>query len=142
MEFKSSLRVNLHTQRRDERIQAAALKTIAAFLNSNGGTLVVGVADDGSPVGVGVDEFASEDAMARHLGDIVGSRMDRLAVSYIRMSFEDYEGARVMRVGCEPSSQPVYVKEGNSEKFYIRTGPATIDLSISEANAYISDRFS
>ena len=142
VEFKSSLRVNLHTRKRDERIQVAALKTIAAFLNSNGGTLVIGVADDGSPVGVEVDEFRNEDEMARHLGSIVGSRMDRLAVSYIRMSFEDYEGARVMRVGCEPSSQPVYVKEGNSEKFYIRTGPATIDLSISEANAYISDHFS
>ncbi len=142
VEFKSSLRVNLHTQRRDERIQVAALKTIAAFLNSNGGTLVVGVADDGSAVGIGVDEFANEDAMARHLGDIVGSRMDTLAVSYIRMTFEDYEGARVMRVGCEPSNRPVYVKEGNSEKFYIRTGPATTDLSISDATAYISDRFS
>ena len=37
VEFKSSLRVNLHTKRRDERIQVTALKTIAAFLNSNGG---------------------------------------------------------------------------------------------------------
>ena len=48
VEFKSTLRTNLHTGQPDEKMQMAALKTIAAFLNAGGGTLLIGVADDGS----------------------------------------------------------------------------------------------
>ena len=52
LEFKSSLRMNLNTQTTDRRVELGALKTLAAFMNSGGGTLVVGVSDDGRPVGV------------------------------------------------------------------------------------------
>ena len=138
VEFKSSLRVNMRTRQRDARVELATLKTLTAFLNSRGGTLVVGVADDGSPVGVEVDEFSNEDAMALHLRNIVNSRMSAVVMRNVRISFDDYEGTRVMRVDCDPSNRPVFVKEGNSEKFYIRTGPSTTSLSISQSNEYIS----
>ena len=42
VEFKSSLRVNLHTGEKDPRMELACLKTIAGFLNARGGTLIVG----------------------------------------------------------------------------------------------------
>ena len=142
LEFKSSLRTNLHTQKSDQRMELAALKTLAAFLNTNGGALVVGVADDHKPVGIDVDNFQSEDRMGLHLRNIVNSRMGPLAMSCIRPSFHDFEGERVMVVRCEPSSHPVYVDEGNEgEKFYIRTGPSITELSISDSFRYISNRF-
>lgn len=48
VEFKSTLRVNLHTKKLDKEMELEALKTVAAFLNSRaGGTLIIGVADDG-----------------------------------------------------------------------------------------------
>lgn len=47
VEFKSTLRVNLHTGSRDPRMELAVLKTIAGFLNSDGGILTIGIADDG-----------------------------------------------------------------------------------------------
>ena len=46
MEFKSTLRLNLHTGQTDDRMQLAVLKTLAGFLNAQGGTLLIGVADD------------------------------------------------------------------------------------------------
>ena len=142
VEFKSSLRQNPHTNERDRRIELAVLKTLAAFLNTDGGTLVVGVSDDHAPVGIDVDEFQNEDRMGLHLRNIVNSRMGSVAMSHIHSSFDDFQGVRVMVVRCEPSNQPVYVEEGNnSEKFYIRTGPSTTELSISESNRYIRDRF-
>src|SRR5262249_5865593 len=67
VEFKSSLRVNLHTRNRDAKIEHAVLKTIAAFLNSDGGILVVGVDDKGIPLGLDADGFQSEDKMLQHL---------------------------------------------------------------------------
>ena len=69
VEFKSALRVNLHTLERDSRMEHAVLRTLAGFLNTNGGTLVVGVADDGTPVGLDVDNFENEDKMALHLAN-------------------------------------------------------------------------
>ena len=79
--------------------------------------------------------------MSLHLRNIVIRQMDAVAMSYIRSSFDDYEGARVMVVSCESSNKPIYVTDGNDEKFYIRTGPSTTELSTSETVSYISDRF-
>ena len=47
VEFKSTLRWHLHAERMDKEIEHASLKTIAAFLNTAGGTLLIGVNDDG-----------------------------------------------------------------------------------------------
>ena len=51
VEFKSTLRTNLHTSKPDKAIEYTVLKTLAGFLNTNGGTLVIGISDDGTPVG-------------------------------------------------------------------------------------------
>ncbi len=56
LEFKATARVNLHTGSRDEPIETAMTKTVAGFANSaQGGTLIVGIDDDGEPVGLGPD---------------------------------------------------------------------------------------
>lgn len=141
IEFKSTLRTNLHTNNKDGKMEQAVLKTIAAFLNSNGGTLLVGVADDGAAVGIEVDGFSSEDDMSLHLVDVVSSRMSPQAMARTHVSFDDYDEVRVMRINCQRSLSPVYVKEGNKESFFIRTGPSSRELTISEAQDYIKHRF-
>jgi hypothetical protein len=57
VEFKSTLRMNLHTGQVDDKIQVSALKTIAGFLNAKGGTLLIGVADNGEVLGLDADGF-------------------------------------------------------------------------------------
>ena len=141
VEFKSTLRTNLHTQKRDVKIETAALKTLAGFLNTHGGTLIVGVRDDQTPLGIGADKFKSEDSMLLHLTNMVKDRMAGRMWSRIHANFEDHDDIRMLVIRCEKSSAPVYLKEGNDEKFYIRHGPSTIALSISQANEYIKDRF-
>lgn len=73
-EFKSCLRKNLHTGRQDPRIEHSVLKTIAGFLNASGGTVIIGVADDGVPVGIDEDGFENEDKMYLHLVNLLNSR--------------------------------------------------------------------
>ena len=73
IEFKSTLRVNLHTGQKDPRLELAIVKTISGFLNTTGGTLVVGVSDDGVPVGLGSDGFPNEDRMNLYLVDLLNS---------------------------------------------------------------------
>ncbi len=141
VEFKSTMRINMHTGQKDPRMELAVLKTMAAFLNSNGGTLIVGVADDGSPVGIEKDGFPNEDKMSLHLVNIVKSRMGIPALTNINVNFDDYEECRVMVVKCHKSPTAVFVKDADLERFYVRTGPATSELSASQTQEYIKQRF-
>lgn len=141
VEFKSTLRTNLHTSEKDPRMEAVILKTIGGFLNTNGGTLIIGMADDGTPVGIERDGFANEDKMSLHLVNLVNSRLGPQAMTNIHSHFEDHDGKRVLVVYCTKSPAAVFVKDGAVEKFFVRTGPSTTELSASQTQDYISRRF-
>lgn len=141
VEFKSTLRTNLHTGAADKRMEMAVLKTLAAFLNTGGGTLIIGVHDDGTPLGIGADGFVSEDAMSLHLVNIVKERISPQALTAMHIHFDDHKGERVMVVRCQKSPAPVFVKDGEHERFYVRTGPSTTELKASQTLDYIKQWF-
>ncbi len=122
-------------------MEAVILKTIGGFLNTNGGTLIIGMADDGTPVGIERDGFANEDKMSLHLVNLVNSRLGPQAMTNIHSHFEDHDGKRVLVVYCTKSPAAVFVKDGAVEKFFVRTGPSTTELSASQTQDYISRRF-
>jgi hypothetical protein len=141
VEFKSTLRTNLHTGNKDPRMETAVLKTLAGFLNTNGGMLVIGVSDDGSPIGIQADDFANEDKMSLHLVNIVKSRLGLHAMTSLHAHFDDHEDCRVMVIKCRRAAAPVFLKDDNLERFYIRTGPSTTELSASQTQEYNKRRF-
>ena len=55
MEFKSSFRWDLRENKVNRALEAVVLKTLAGYMNGNGGTLLIGVADDGAVVGLDHD---------------------------------------------------------------------------------------
>ena len=123
-------------------MELEALKTVAAFLNSRvGGTLIIGVADDGEPIGIRRDNFRNQDAMGLYLRNIVTRSMGAVAMTRVHPEFLDYRGSRVLALVCDPSTQPVYVDDGKSSDFYARTGPGTTKLSTQETVEYISENF-
>ena len=141
-EFKSTLRVNLHTGEKDKRMEHAVLKTITGFLNSDeGGTLIVGVADNGDALGLASDKFANEDKMDLHLGNLIKTQLGTSTMLHIKPHFEDYKGERVLLVDCKPSKVPVYLKSGGDEEFYIRAGGSSAKLTPSQMMQYIKQRF-
>lgn len=142
IEFKSTLRVNLHTGNPDPKMEHACLRTIAGFLNVNGGSLVIGISDDGNAVGIDVDKFPNEDKMNLHLVNLIKDRIGPQHMIYIHSHFEDYEDKRIMRVDCSPSKSPIYLKDGSNEHFYVRTGPSTSQLMPSQIQDYLKHRFS
>ena len=75
MEFKHTLRANLHTGEKDPRIELSVVRTVAAFVNSNGGILIIGAADDGDPVGIESDDFDSEEEMYLYLINLLNNRL-------------------------------------------------------------------
>lgn len=141
VEFKSSLRVNLHTKNPDQKIEHTALKTLAAFLNTHGGTLVIGLDDKGTPLGLESDGFLNEDKMDQHLANLIRDRLGAHHTFCLHPRFTDYEGKRVLVVRCDPAKSPAYLKDGKAEYFYIRTSGTTTELPASKIHDYVKQRF-
>jgi len=141
VEFKSTLRLNLYTGKKDKAIENASLKTLAAFMNAEGGILLIGVKDDGTILGLEQDGFANHDRLLLHLTSLVKARIGSLYLKFLHFSIEKIEDKKVLRINCTPSTIPVYLNDGNLEHFYTRTGPATTDLRLSKIYEYIKERF-
>jgi hypothetical protein len=147
LEFKSTLRWNLKEDRRDDKgVTHAALKTIAAFLNTEGGDLLIGVADDGAIIGIERDQLESDDKFMRHLAQIVRNGMGDRAGTCIDPKTQIVQGKAVCVVSCQRSPEPVFLKWKGVEAlpdgdFFVRNGPGTVKLSADDTREYIRTRF-
>jgi Putative DNA-binding domain len=140
-EFKSTLRTNLHTGQHDEKIHLSALKTIVGFLNAHGGTLLIGVADDGDVLGLSADGFSNEDKMGLHLVNLIKDWIGDVFLPYIHPHFDDQGDERVLIVRCEKGPKAAFVKDGNQQRFFVRGGNATAELMGSSVTDYVKQRF-
>jgi hypothetical protein len=141
VEFKSSLRYNLHTGKFGREIEHAALKTIAAFLNSWGGILIIGADDQKNIIGINHDQFENDDKAMLHLTNLIKERMGTHFVQFVNCSIENFGNEKIMRIDVSPSNLPAYLTNNNEEYFFIRTGPSTTDLKPSRIYEYIDHRF-
>jgi len=141
LEFKSTLRLNLHTKKFGREIEHSALKSIAAFLNTKGGTLLIGVQDDQSICGIELDKFENDDHALLHLTNLIKERISAKHLIFINSSVEIIDSKKVIRVDVSPSNIPAYLTYNDKEYFFIRTGPSTANLRVSELFDYISNRF-
>jgi len=139
-EFKSTLRTNLQTGDKDKRMEKAVLKTIVAFLNTDGGTLLIGVSDDGSISGIDESSFENRDKMNLHMTNLISSQIGNEFLPFINFRIADFDTGAVMRVVCEPTKNPVFLKDGNVETFYVRSGPSSVELSGMDLINYVNNR--
>ncbi|MDB4278563.1 putative DNA binding domain-containing protein [Deltaproteobacteria bacterium] len=147
LEFKSSLRWNLREQKKDPTIVThAVLKTIAAFLNTEGGDLLIGVADDGSIIGIEVDKFDNADKFSLHLSQQIENALGPVAMSHVNPRVEIVDGKHVCVVSCDRSSVPILLRWKGTEThpegdFFYRRGPGTAALKPENANEFVAARF-
>lgn len=141
VEFKATLRTNLHTGQQDEKMHVAVLKTITGFLNAKGGTLLIGVADSGEVVGLDADGFSSEDKMGLHLVNLIKDRIGEVFLPYIHYRFEELDGKRTLLVRCEKGPKPAFVKDGVSQRFFVRGGASSQELQGASVTDYVKQRF-
>ncbi len=140
IEFKSTLRMNLHSKKPGKEIELAWLKGVAAFLNTDGGTLLLGVTDAGEITGLERDVFENEDKCRLHFKNLIATHIGAEMSKYIRFVMIPMEGKTVGMVHCARSTEPVFLKDGNKEAFYIRNGPSSDELPVSKALKYIKHR--
>jgi hypothetical protein len=147
LEFKTTLRWDLKQDRQDDKtITLAVLKTIAAFLNTEGGDLLIGVADDGSIVGIDADRLESDDKFMRHLAQVVRNGLGDRASTCIDPKTQIVQGKTVCVVSCRRSPEPVLLRWKGTEAspegdLYVRSGPGSVRLSADSAKEYIRTRF-
>jgi uncharacterized membrane protein YeaQ/YmgE (transglycosylase-associated protein family) len=151
VEFKSTARVNLITGVKDDRMEQTIAKTICGFLNGDGGTLLIGVDDSGTPLGLDADYATLKAPVADRfelwLRGLLTATVGQNAAAAVGIEFTtmtDAAGAPVVcRVTCPLSPRPVYLRSGNSAapELWVRAGNSTRQLTVDEANSYVMHRW-
>ena len=140
LEFKSTARWDLREGKKSPDLEAVIRLTVAGFLNSHGGTLLIGVGDDGSIVGLGPDygtfKKQNRDGFELFLTELLLGALGKDLATSFRITFHEVDGKDVCRVTVAAGPRPVFLKEGNDEVFYLRAGNSTRRLSTREAVQY------
>ena len=147
-EFKSTAQKNLHTSNKDPAITWSVLKTIAGFMNAHGGTLLVGVGDNGAIVGIEEDypfvKGNDRDGWELSVTSAVSSSLSKVAASELRVTFAVPQGKTVARIDVGPAAKPVFAKPpkgGNKEAFMVRVNNSTEELQGQEMLDYQTNRW-
>ena len=139
-ELKSTLRWNLKANKPGREIEEAWLKTVVAFLNTDGGVLLVGVEDDGHVLGIEPDQFPNDDRYLLHVNNLIRERVGTELAPFISFALKSLHGHPVLCIQCIAAHSPAFLKTGHDEAFYIRMGPGSRKLSTSEVLAYLRNR--
>jgi hypothetical protein len=107
--------------KRDAGDRESLLRTITAFANSNDGTIFVGVADDGTVVGLNLTGLQDKDRFVTSLQNAVRDRIRPNPCVYV--DFEEADGRTVARIFVPRGEQPLYCCDGRP---YLRRGPQTV----------------
>ena len=135
VEFKSTARHNLHTGAPDDSITWAAIKTIAALMNTYGGTLLVGVDDRGRPVGIESDyahvKGKNRDGWELWLTAAVKRALGTIAATDVPVRFCAMDDRTLARIDVRPGAEPVFAtRKGESrEVFFARLNNSTAELA-------------
>jgi signal-transduction protein with cAMP-binding, CBS, and nucleotidyltransferase domain len=140
-EFKATLRTNAITKKKDNTIELACLKTVAAFMNTSGGTLLVGVRDNGEIKGIEIDGFLNDDKLLLHFTNLLRDKIGKKTLGLVHFEVVKFDNTKVLRVDVSKSNELVFVKFQNTEYFYARSGPSTLSLKFSEFCNYNDKHF-
>jgi hypothetical protein len=150
VEFKSTARWSVRGSQVDKRMEHVILKTVAGFMNAEGGTLLIGVGDDGGVLGLEADyatlgSKGNRDGYELFLTQLFDTNLSGTAGTLVRVSFELVDGKDVARIAVAASARPVFARtaEGREpSEFWARTGNSTRQLLGSDMVDYQRDHWS
>jgi len=148
LEFKQTMQWDTNLEKRNPEVLKASMKTVCAFLNSRGGTLMIGVADTGEPKGLkdDIQDFSDNktaDGFELRFRGALSKNLDPEPNQLVTLSFPYVSGVRICRVDVSPSQRPVFlVAKGSPAEFFIRKGNASPPLTnIKQACEYVHDHW-
>jgi len=148
LEFKSTFNWNVRENKVDKELKFSVLKTIVGFMNSNGGTLIIGVGDDRKIIGMNLDYKSNwKENKDGFLMEFRGFLERPIGITnynkYISVSFVTLEEKEVCLVKVEKSLDPIFIKKKDSRKvLYVRLDNKTQPLDDpEEITQYIKDNW-
>ena len=135
----------------NKSLERVVLKTIAAFNNTDGGMLVIGVEDNGNILGLERDYeslSADRDRFEQHLLTLIsneystGYTAKNILVKFHMLNNHEICGIEISK-GEKELFTEVRDKNGQkTQKFFVRRGNASVEISnYSEVTNYIKERF-
>ncbi len=154
VEFKSTLEWDSRQQKKSPELLIGNLKTICAFLNSEGGTLYIGISDDGNPVGIQGDfdlikDHSKHDSFENRLREFFKNHIEPIPLTAVEISFPFISGIEICQVTVKQKPEEVtYLvyrdpKTGQpAEEIFVRDGNRTISLKGRKRDQFILSRLS
>jgi hypothetical protein len=151
VEFKSTLRYCLRQNNPQKYIEHSAFKNLAAFLNSEGGSLFIGVDDDGNILGLEETDFASfkgdnkKDEFVKHFDNLVQNYFGNDMVHKFKVEFETIEFKTIALIHIkDKATAPVIItnpEKNNQEEFYVRRNASAVALTMYEMLNYSNENW-
>lgn len=155
VEFKSTLLLSVNSWEKDpqpplnecrcDKVAKSCLKTVASYLNTRGGTLLVGIRDNGQWFGLENDmkladprkqDFDGWELEFRKLID--KNFISKSINSYVLIEKLEYEGKVAARVEVAERSNITFTRFGGKEEIYIRSGNRSVPIDFLEVEQYFS----
>lgn len=151
VEFKSTLRYCVHQKNPDKKVEHSSMKTIAAFINTSGGTLLIGVEDNKNILGLENDfnTFKKRgdkiDEFQKHLDNLFENYFGNSVFSFLNVNFHNIDGGVVCEIQVDPNTKKHIILKniayGGKEEFFIRRSASTKALSTTEMLEYIENHW-
>jgi hypothetical protein len=145
LEFKSTYQWDIVQNQQNNERRHDVLRTITAFLNSSGGTLVIGVEDSGNVFGLRRDlkllKHKTADGFQQLLTSHILQSIGAGFIPYIKMRFEELTGQTVCVVDVEPAGEPAYLKGPQGQEFYVRFASTSRKLDAEDVVKYVQNNW-
>ncbi len=146
VELKSTARWDLRQDMPNKAMEDAVVKTVAGFLNTDGGTLLIGVGPEGHLIGLGHDyarvKPPNGDGFVNWLTTHLANAIGHAAVMRTRARIATHAGHEICRLDVGRSSRPVWARTSKAERvFFVRMNNSTRALPEPEIAAYLTDRW-
>ena len=145
VEFKSSAYYSYKPDVPEKVITESVLKTVAAFLNSGGGTLAIGIADDGEILGIQPDldkKNMDGDRYVNSLTNAIQGSLGPLASTMAKIQLQAVDGVQVALVHVTPSPKPIYANAFKRDRaFFVRVNNSTRILEGPDLVGYVKQRW-
>jgi hypothetical protein len=147
-EMKSSLRADTLGRGIPPKVlEKVVARTIAGFMNSHGGLLLVGADDQGTPLGLENDIATLQrkdlDGLQQTLVQVIVNYLGADIAAHVRIFFAKVGHAKqdLVLVDCPAYGAPVFLKDGEAKEFHVRAGNTTRLMDVQEATSYISNHW-
>ena len=152
-EFKSTFRLDLKRFENGDKkkVQSKDVEkeipvTISAMANKEGGTLFIGIDDNGKILGLEKDydllQKPNDDKLQRMIWQTIQNYINNISyVSKLEMSLITKESKKICIIKIPPSDEPIFVHENHTQESYVRIGSKSEKFTPVEFMKYCKTRF-